>query len=189
MQGLLNRSFHLFLRDTYGPELWTGLAEDLSLDPDGFDLATGECRGAFLRLAEAAGRRLEIPLPLLLEEFGLYLHSLPRVRRLVRLCARDFGAFVAFLPDLPERLRMALPGLDIPALEVADAGAEGFRVTVAGGPMQAAVIAGFLRAVSDDFGVLSLVTAGDDGAVHVLPLGHGYGMPPAPSVPLRPGAA
>ncbi|MCX7889105.1 MAG: heme NO-binding domain-containing protein [Rhodobacteraceae bacterium] len=185
MQGLINRSLQSYLVDTYGPELWAALAEELALPEDEPDPASAEA-GIFDRLAAAAARRLDLPLPLLLEEYGLYLHGLARVRRLVRLCAETFEEFLCFISDMPDRVRMALPGLAMPGLDVALMPDGEVRIDVLGPPMQAHVLCGFLRGVSDDFGALSLVTAGDNGTLAVRLVDPDFGKARSFSLALPP---
>lgn len=192
MQGLLNRSLEEFLREAYGPELWNAVADDLAADPDRFDPVGDAAEGLFERVALSARRRLDVPLPTLLEEYGLYLQSAPRIRSLVRLCACGFGELVELLPEMPDRARLALPSLPLPGIEVTAGEEAEYRITTSGSPMYAHILTGFLRGVSDDFGALSLVVAGDNGTLSVRLLDAGRaGAPqrdPAPVTTSR-GAA
>ncbi len=178
MHGLINRSLQCFLRDTYGLALWQAVAQEARLGFDSFEAMLRYDPALTEAVLTAAGTLLDRPRETLLEDLGTYLISHPNVealRRLLRFGGASFVEFVHSLEDLPERGRLALPDLDLPALELAETEAGTFRLSVRGElPGTGHVIVGLLRAMADDYGALALLefVGVSDGAeivaIHLL---------------------
>ena len=160
MHGLVNRSIQCFLRDTYGADLWQGVAADAG---------------------DLVGRNVES----LLEDLGTYLISnagFEGSRRLLRFCGESFIDFLHSLDDIQDRARLAIPDLILPELELRAHSACGFTLTCRfRHPGFGHVLLGILRAMADDYGALVLLhyLGGNSGvetiSIEVLDTGHGAG--------------
>jgi len=161
MHGLINRSLQSFLRDTYGAATWADVAREARLGVDGFEPMLTYDPALTEAVLAAAARLLNRPLDSLLEDLGTYLVSHPnteRVRRLLRFGGESFDDFIHSLEELPERARLALPDLNLPALDLVDCGAGRYRLSIMA-PIRGAslVMMGLLRAMADDYGALVLM--------------------------------
>jgi hypothetical protein len=161
MHGLVNRSIQSFLTDTYGYTLWRGLAQDIGIDPQGFEAMMRYDDALTHALIGHAADRLSRPAEALIEDLGAYLASRDMVRRLLRFGGRDYADFIATLDELPDRIGLAVPDLGFPGITLADLG--GGRVQVGcADPVFIPLLAGLLRAMADDYGVLALIDLGTD---------------------------
>jgi len=178
MHGLVNRSIQCFLRDTYGEDLWLGVAQDAGLGFDSFEtMLTYDDRltGAVI---DAAARRLDRSRDTVMEDLGTYLVSHPnleRVRRLLRFGGVGFVDFLHSLDDLPGRARLALPDLELPRLALEDDGDDRFTLHCTSSvPGAGHVVVGLLRAMADDYGALVLLDHSAEGpdsdvvSIHLL---------------------
>ena len=161
MHGLINRSIQVFLRDTYGPALWAGVAADAGLGFENFEAMLGYDDGLTGAVIDAAALRLGRPREAVLEDLGTFLVSHPaleRLRRLLRFGGVSFVDFLHSLDELPGRGRMALPDLDLPTLELRGVAAERYRL-ICRAPLVGIghVIVGLLRAMADDYGALVML--------------------------------
>lgn len=181
MHGLVNRSLQSFLRDTYGPGLWSAVAQAAGVGPDGFEAMLSYEDALTEALLAGAAARLGKPREVLLEDLGSYLVSLEPLRRLLRFGGGSYADFLQSLEELPGRAHLAVPELALPALWLS-ARQEGrlrlqLRPGIAtdcngecGGPCVALcaagrgavlawgpVFAGILRAMADDYGALALI--------------------------------
>ena len=172
MHGMINRVIERFARDTYGREFWIGVTRRLALDYTEFEpMLTYEAELTQALLADIAAA-LDKPRDEVLEDIGTYLVSHPNVealRRLLRFGGVTFLDFLHSLDDLPERARLAMSDLSLPALELRDYGPHSFGLTVgtgsgtgkgAGAEMPDGfghVIVGLLRAMADDYGALVML--------------------------------
>ncbi len=165
MHGLVNRSIQCFLRDTYGMELWAAVAAEAGLEVQGFEALLSYEDALTDAVVDAAAQRLAKSRDALLEDVGIYLAGLEPLRRLLRFGGVDYIDFLQSLDELPERVRLAVPELDMPDLKLVPAGQGRFilicRASHAG---FAAVFAGVLRAMADDYGALVLIEAGGSDA-------------------------
>ena len=162
MHGLINRSIERFLRDNYGDAAWRDVADQLDLGGSGFQSFRHYPDRVTLRLLAAAVRRLGKPEAELLEDLGAWLARTEPTRRLLRFSGSDFTDFLLALAELPGRVAMVLPDLEMPRVEVVPRGAGQFRVALrSAAPEWRSVLAGVLRAMSDDYGALALIV--DEG--------------------------
>jgi len=161
MHGLINRSIQSFLRDTYGAQVWLRVAQLARLNPDGFEAMLHYDDRVTVHLIAAASQVLSRPQDTILEDLGTYLVSHPNLqalRRLLRFGGVTFRDFLHSMEDLPDRGRLALPDLDLPALTLTETGGDSFVLTCRG-PLPGAghVVVGLLRAMADDYGALVLI--------------------------------
>jgi hypothetical protein len=158
MQGLVNRSIQCFLRDTYGSELWCKIAEDVGVNTVGFEALLMYDDAITDLLVETSAKWLGKPRDALLEDLGIYLAGLEALRRLLRFGGVDFVDFLQSLDELPERVHLAVPDLDIPELRLSAIGGGRFTLECKGEiPGFGSVFAGVLRAMADDYGALALI--------------------------------
>ncbi|MCB2125753.1 MAG: heme NO-binding domain-containing protein [Rhodobacteraceae bacterium] len=162
MHGLVNRSIECFLRDTYGPGIWAGVAVDAGLDPQGFEALELYDDAVTDAVLSAAMRRLDKPREALLEDLGIYLVGLEPLRRLLRFGGESYEDFLHSLDELPDRVRLAVADLHLPELALEGIGPSRYRLCCAGTqPGFGAVFAGILRAMADDYGALALIEPGE----------------------------
>lgn len=178
MHGLINRSIQVFLRDTYGPELWLAVAAEAELGFDSFEAMLSYDDRLTERVIAAAARRLNRSREALLEDLGTSLVSQrgrEGLRRLLRFGGVGFVDFLHSLDELEGRSRLALPELDLPRLRLRARSPDRFALSCESRlPGVGHVIMGLLRAMADDYGALALLEhegAGPDGevvAIHLL---------------------
>lgn len=181
MHGLILRAIQVFLRDIWGAAFWQTVATDLRLPAQGFEAMLTYDRALGAAVLDRAAARLNRSRDSLLEDMGTYLVSHPRrdgVRRLLRFGGPGFPDFVHSLTHLPGRVRLAVPDLHLPALQVSELGPDCFRVTVGVGddltaPL-ASLLVGLIRAMADDYGALVLIEAEADAAAIRIDLLDGY---------------
>ena len=162
MHGLVNRAIQCFLHDSFGPGVWTAVANsaDLTdvLGADGFEAMSVYEDAVTEAMLTAACDRLGRPRESLLEDLGTYLiwnEKLEPLRRLLRFGGRSFTEFLYSLEDLRGRTRLAVAQLDLPELELDEAGEGTFTLRCrACPPGFGHVMAGILRALGDDYGAL-----------------------------------
>ncbi|WP_372892427.1 heme NO-binding domain-containing protein [Rhodosalinus sp.] len=158
MHGLINRAIQCFLADTYGRARWIAVTHLADLGFADFEAMMIYPPELTQRVLDAACRELDKSRDELLEDIGTYLASHPQaeaVRRLLRFGGVTFVDFLHSLDDLPERARLAVSDLTLPALELAEHRPGRYTLTVAAeqegfGP----VLLGVLRAMADDYGAL-----------------------------------
>jgi hypothetical protein len=178
MHGLINRSIQVFLRNTYGPELWLAVAEAADLGFDSFEAMLSYDDRLTEQVIDAAARLLNRPREVVLEDLGTWLVSQrgqDGLRRLLRFGGVGFVDFLHSLDELEGRSRLALPELDLPRLHLRAISADRFALSCdAPLPGVGHVIVGLLRAMADDYGALVLLDhegAGPEGevvSIHLL---------------------
>lgn len=171
MHGLVNRSIQCFLRDTYGATLWGDVARAAGVPRDGFEAMLHYPDSTTDALLAAAAARLDRPRDTILEDMGTYLVSHPNtaaLRRMLRFGGLTFADFLHSLEDLPGRARLAVPDLDLPALELDEDDGALRLVCRDGMPGTAHVLVGLLRALADDYGTLALFDHAADSGVEVI---------------------
>ncbi|WP_273522282.1 heme NO-binding domain-containing protein [Rhodosalinus sediminis] len=158
MHGLINRAIQGFVADTYGRARWIAVTHLADLGFADFEAMMIYPPELTQRVLDAAARELGKARDELLEDIGIYLASHPQaeaVRRLLRFGGVTFVDFLHSLDDLPERARLAVSDLALPALELSEHAPGRYTLTVSGehdgfGP----VLLGVLRAMADDYGAL-----------------------------------
>ena len=164
MIGLVNTAIGSFVRDMRGEEVWAAVMAGAGVRAPRFEAMLHYDDALSDRLLSELEARTRTARPALLEDLGTYLVAHPTtapLRRLLRFGGLDFPDFVQSLADLPARVRLALPDLDLPPITVAEGPAGVFRVGVGPGlPGFDHVLSGLLRAMADDYGALALVEPG-----------------------------
>lgn len=168
MHGLINRAIQSFVSTTYGVERWRRVAESAELGFTDFEAMLtyddGLTRAVMAALCDALCRSEAE----LLEDLGTYLVSHPEVeslRRLLRFGGVSYQDFLHSLDELPDRARLAVSDLHLPALELRETGANSFRLICAPGlPGYSHVLLGILRAMADDYGALAFLEHRGGGA-------------------------
>lgn len=172
MRRLVNRSIQLFLRDTYGPQVWRDVAAAAGAPAEGFEVMLRYPPEVTSRLLDAATARLGRRSDCLLEDMGTYLathENTAALRRLLRFGGITFADFLFSLEDLPDRGRLALPDLDLPSLELEDEG-ERLRLVIRDSDMPGIghVLVGLMRALADDYGALAVFEHAEVGGAEVV---------------------
>lgn len=161
MHGLINRSIQCFLRDTYGPAIWSQVAQSAALGFDSFEALLLYDAPLTDAVIAAAVQVLRRPRETILEDLGTYLVAHPNtesLRRLLRFGGGNFVDFLHSLDDLPDRGHLALPDLDLPKLRLVARGDGVFDLHVSGMISGVGhVIVGLLRTMADDYGALVLL--------------------------------
>jgi len=158
MHGLINRALQCFLRDTYGKECWLEISRDADLGVSSFEAMLLYDDALTHAMLDAAGKALNKAPDDLLEDLGTYLVShenLQSLRRLLRFGGGTYLQFLHSLDDLPDRVRMAVPDLVLPTLELYDHAGMTFSLRCGREyPGYVHVVMGIVRALADDYGAL-----------------------------------
>ncbi len=161
MHGLINTAIQSFACQTYGCDRWDAVMNRLNLGHTRFEsMLTYDDSQTFLVL-DALSDELDRPREELLEDLGTYLIADPQVqalRRLLRFSGLTYEDFLHSLDDLPDRTRLAVADLHLPALELREHAPGKFTLTCAPGlPGYGWVMMGILRAMADDYGALAIL--------------------------------
>ncbi|WP_394196961.1 heme NO-binding domain-containing protein [Litoreibacter albidus] len=170
MYGLVHRALQCFAQDIYGEELWLKVVDDAGLQLREYEAMLMYPDDQLESVLAALSTHLGRTVAQVSEDVGAYLVTHDRmepVRRLLRFGGTTFEEFVLSLDDLHDRVKLALPDLDLPQLEVNVHSHTSFSVVLyTRQPGFGAVLLGILRAMGDDYGalvVLNLARATRDG--------------------------
>lgn len=167
MHGLINRALQRFAEDSHGFALWSEVAEAARPGLAGFEAMLTYDDAVTGRVLAALAERTGTPSEMLLEDLGTYLVCHPNteaLRRLLRFGGESFTEFLYSLDDLADRVRLAVPDLVLPPLELTEHTPGNFALASGPGlPGFGHVVVGLLRAMADDYGVLALVELVTDG--------------------------
>jgi len=161
LHGLVNRSIQCFIRDTYGADIWEEICREADIGFSNFEsLLIYDVKLTNVVLAVACahiGRDRQG----LLEDMGTYLVSNPDLdplRRLLRFGGEDFAEFLHSLDELHDRVKLALPDLDIPVFELRERTPQTYSLSYRWQHRGfGALVLGILRAMADDYGALVLL--------------------------------
>ncbi|MGX9350895.1 heme NO-binding domain-containing protein [Shimia sp. W99] len=158
MHGLINRAIQCFVQDSYGQQRWVDVTERAGLDILEFEAMLHYEDAITDQLIDAAAVEIGAPRETVLEDIGTYLVSHPNVealRRLLRFGGVNFVEFLHSLDDLPDRARLAVDDLRLPALELREHASDRFSLTCRySHPGFGHVMMGILRTLADDYGAL-----------------------------------
>lgn len=169
MHGLINRAVQAFVLSTYGEKRWNDIMDESGLGFTEFEAMLVYPEDQSSRMLRAVEKKLERPLPEILEDVGTFLVSNPQVealRRLLRFGGVNYVDFLHSLDDLPDRARLAVSDLRLPGLELVEQAPGQFDLLCQPGvPGYAQVLMGVLRAMADDYGALVILdqTGTQDG--------------------------
>ncbi len=161
MHGLINRSFQNFICDRYGRDVWLKVAALAEVTPPDFEAMLSYDDAIAPAVLDAMGDVLRRPRSEVMEDIGSYLVSHPNteaVRRLLRFGGVNFEDFLHSLDDLPDRARMAVSDLHLPAIEL-HGHADGRYSLICDSPIEGFghLMMGVLRVMADDYGSLALL--------------------------------
>ncbi|PIE13562.1 MAG: heme NO-binding protein [Rhodobacterales bacterium] len=159
MHGLINRAIQCFVRDTYGARSWENVASKAGLGFLEFEPMLIYENAQTEAVLDAICDELSKSRDMVLEDIGTYLVTHPNVealRRLLRFGGVDFVEFLHSLDDLPDRARLAVADLELPALELREHAVDQFSLTVRSQGVEGFghVMMGILRTLADDYGAL-----------------------------------
>lgn len=161
MHGLINTALQAFVSETYGRDRWINVTETADLGFVDFESMLFYSSDETDAVLKALPMELGRPLNDVLEDLGTFLVSHPRMeslRRLLRFGGDCYMEFLNSLDDLPDRARLAVGDLHLPALELREEGEARFcLVCHTGLPGYGAVMMGILRAIADDYGALVIL--------------------------------
>jgi hypothetical protein len=159
--GLINRAIQSFLRETHGAATWRRVTLEAGLGFDSFEPLLIYRRSETLAVIDAAARILDRPADSLLEDLGTFLVSNPHsdaLRRLLRFGGVTFVDFLHSLEEVQGRGRLAVAELELPMLELDEAGPQIYRLRCRSNlPGSGHVLVGLLRAMADDYGTLAFL--------------------------------
>ena len=162
MHGLINRALRDFVLAHDGAAAWQRVISVFDLPPEDFGLFRVTDSARTSALIRAIALELDRPLADFCEDWGHWLVTAPEhaiIRRLLRFGGKDFTEFVHSIEDLPDRAALAVPGLQLPPLDVRDHGGGTFTIHVGlRMPGSDHTLLGILRAMADDYHALVLMT-------------------------------
>lgn len=161
MHGLINRSIQLFVSETFGHVVWQNVTRKAGLDFTEFESMLKYHHSCTATLLNATAEIVARPREELMEDVGTFIVSnrgFEAVRRLLRFGGIDFVDFLHSLDDLHDRVRLAIPDLMLPPIEVRHP-TESCFVLRCQSPLDGYghVLMGVLRAMADDYGALALL--------------------------------
>lgn len=164
MHGLVNKAIEAFVKDTYGDAAWGAVAQAADLADPSFEAMMVYSEQLTPRIVSSALDVLNAEKADFLQSLGTYLVSQPAqraVRRLLRFGGVDFVDFLYSLDDLQDRVKLAVPDLSIPKLELREHSVNQFSLTVRSEMHGFAhVFIGLLTAMADDYGALVILEYG-----------------------------
>lgn len=171
MDALLLRSLEGYVRDTFGQPVWLAICRRAVLKFDTFEPMLRYDRGMADRIAAHVADELGRPVEAIWEDMGIYVVTNPGhegVRRLLRFGGHGFVDFLHSLEEAPGRARLAMPGLDLPEITLAETARDQFDITCSSPLMGVQrVLVGMLTAMADDYGALCLIDAGEGDRISV----------------------
>jgi hypothetical protein len=164
MHGLVNKLIQCFVEDTYDRDAWDMIVRESQLEFRDFEAMLVYDNEITDRVLIASGQVLGKSREAVLEDIGAYLvthDSMRIVRRLLRFGGHTFEDFLASLDDLPDRVKLAIPDLEVPQLDLRDYTRHQHTLTVTWKLSgYGSVLLGLLRALADDYGALVLLDIG-----------------------------
>lgn len=161
MHGLVGKLIQCFVEDTYDPKLWEVIARESDLGFRDFEAMLVYQDDLTYRALSETALVLGKSEDAVLEDIGSYLVShdnMATVRRLLRFGGLTFEDFLHSLDDLPDRVRMAIPDLEMPEMFLREYTAHLHSLTcVWRKPGFGSLMIGLLRALADDYGALVLL--------------------------------
>ncbi|CUH83933.1 Heme NO binding protein [Thalassovita mediterranea] len=158
--GLINRVLQRFVRDRFGADVWRQIADDLGLVPPRFEPMLHYDVALTQRVLSEMQQISGKPREDLLGCIGAYLGGHPHMiafQRLLRFGADDFDGFLRSLEDVPDRVALSIPGLNLPQIEV-QRSHDVIRVVCVGQwPEYALALRGVVQAMAPQYGRHAMV--------------------------------
>ena len=161
MHGLIFRTIEAFVSDNFGSDLWVEVLAQAQSEVTSFELMLLYDDALLPRILTACAIVLDRDVSTVLEDIGTYLITHRRhafVRRLMRFGGHTYVELLHSIDELPGRTRLAVTGLDLPAITVEEHHPHHFMIRCHG--MQIGfghVLVGVLRAMADDYGTLAVL--------------------------------
>lgn len=164
MHGLVNKLIQCFVEDTYDSNTWDCIVRESHLGFRDFEAMLVYDDALTENVLVASGHVLGKSRDAVLEDIGAYLvthDNMGTVRRLLRFGGHTFEDFLYSLDDLPDRVKLAIPDLEVPQMALRDYTRHQHSLTVTWRRSGfGSVLLGLLRALADDYGVLVLLDIG-----------------------------
>lgn len=161
MHGLVNKLVQSFIEDTYGPDMWDVVVRENKFGFRDFEAMLVYDDSVSDAAISGSARVLGKSADMLLEDIGTYLvthENMDAVRRLLRFGGHTFEEFLHSLDDLPDRVNLAIPDLEMPQMELRDYTRCMMTLTcIWRKPGFGSVLMGMLRAIGDDYGALVML--------------------------------
>ncbi|MEM9798654.1 MAG: heme NO-binding domain-containing protein [Pseudomonadota bacterium] len=169
MHGLIFHTLERFVVETYGHTVWEAITIEAKSPTSVFEPMLEYEPMLLDRLIDASSVTLGKARIAILEDVGTFLIAdTERVRYLLRFSGETFRDFLLALDELPDRIRLAVPSLDLPpiGLVVRDDGTtEIFWDAMFSGGNH--LLAGLIRGMADDYGALITIDAPRAGPLRV----------------------
>ncbi|QFU08114.1 Heme NO binding protein [Rhodobacteraceae bacterium THAF1] len=166
MTGALAPALQTFVTDSYGPDVWNSILHDSHASVDTFEVMLSYDGSVASSVLTATAKKLKRAPSEILEDLGIYLvahDNTKPIRRLLRFGGVDFEGFLETLGDLPDRARLALPHVVLPALTVEEVATGEWIVWCDRKPDGLVhLMLGAIRAMADEYGALVLANLVDD---------------------------
>ena len=123
MYGLVNRAMQNLVTEKFGEDVWDSIREAAHVEVEIFSSNEQYADDVTYALVGAASRILDIPVPLLLEEFGKYWVTRTAVESygsLMGATGSSVKEFLLNLPNLHSHVKMIFPHLKPPVFAVSD---------------------------------------------------------------------
>lgn len=160
MFGLVNRAIQSFVEDSYGPACWDDVVSLANLESRDFEGMLIYPDSVTNLVLTACAKILRQSTDAVLEDIGTYLvtHSnMEAVRRLLRYGGGEFEEFLLSLDELNDRVKIAIPELEMPELSLRSHGDDSFSLFVDSDQAgYGALWLGIVNAMADDYGALVL---------------------------------
>lgn len=161
MYGLINKAIEIFVTDTHGAARWQAVMAQADLGVTQFEAMLPYDAHVTDAVLQAMSVVLGRSSAHMLEDLGTFLvasPSLPAFRRLLRFGGVDYVDFLHSLEDMPDRVRLAIGDLHLPALDLIEQGGGLYHLHCHSGLQgYGHVMLGVVRAMADDYGVLAVL--------------------------------
>lgn len=166
MFGLVNRAIQSFVEDSYGDAKWVEITNLAGLDFRNFESMLPYDDDVTDAVLRSCGVVLDKDKETLLEDLGTYLVTHPNMetaRRLLRYGGHGFEEFLLSLDELNDRIKLAIPDLEMPQISLKAHGGGAFCLfSLSPRHGYGAVLQGIVKAVADDYGALVLTELGSN---------------------------
>jgi hypothetical protein len=161
MHGLIFRTIEAFVSDSFGFDLWVEALSQAKSEVTSFEAMLQYDDALLPEILTACAQVLDRDVSTVLEDIGTYLITHRRhafVRRLMRFGGHSYVELLHSMDELSGRARLAVTGLDLPAITVHEHYPHHFTILCSGSKIGFGhALVGVLRAMADDYGTLALL--------------------------------